>query len=161
MKLRLKFQHCIVVGDAQSHTAVYAEKLYLVFGKSLSWSSSTKFWQSPPCRRCVCRVYQNERSRGKQELVSCTSRAITWRMTWPIVLQVLIDACWGLSYLSDGVNTQIDAVVKSNCLGRLTELLRTTTPEVSLLCGYKLLNFALVWWFVFLTPVNENCECRL
>jgi hypothetical protein len=36
---------------------------------------------------------------------------------------VLTDACWALSYLSDGTNDKIQAVIDANVCRRLVELL--------------------------------------
>lgn len=43
---------------------------------------------------------------------------------------MLTDACWALSYLSDGQNDKIQAVIEAGVCQRLVELLIHTSPAV-------------------------------
>ncbi|RHN58676.1 hypothetical protein MtrunA17_Chr4g0004921 [Medicago truncatula] len=42
----------------------------------------------------------------------------------------MADACWALSYLSDGTNDKIQAVIEAGVCGRLVELLSNPSPSV-------------------------------
>ncbi|KAJ1559193.1 Importin alpha subunit (Karyopherin alpha subunit) (Serine-rich RNA polymerase I suppressor protein) [Cladochytrium tenue] len=44
--------------------------------------------------------------------------------------EVLIDACWALSYVSDGANDKIQAVIEARVVPRLVQLLQHSSPAV-------------------------------
>ncbi len=44
--------------------------------------------------------------------------------------EVIVDACWALSYISDGPNDHIQAVLDSGVCRRLVELLSSQNPSV-------------------------------
>ena len=44
--------------------------------------------------------------------------------------EVMTDACWALSYLSDGSNKKVQAVIEAGAVPRLVELLGHTSPSV-------------------------------
>ncbi|KAJ6226640.1 importin alpha [Anaeramoeba flamelloides] len=45
---------------------------------------------------------------------------------------LIVDACWGLSYLSSGNSNQIDDLIATECLPRLVELLGHPSPRVKI-----------------------------
>mmetsp|Transcript_33299 Transcript_33299/g.43922 ORF Transcript_33299/g.43922 Transcript_33299/m.43922 type:complete len:552 (-) Transcript_33299:207-1862(-) len=52
------------------------------------------------------------------------------KLIYSVDEEVLTDACWALSYLSDGVNEKIQAVIESGVCSRLVELLMHFSPSV-------------------------------
>mmetsp|Transcript_33875 Transcript_33875/g.61566 ORF Transcript_33875/g.61566 Transcript_33875/m.61566 type:complete len:546 (-) Transcript_33875:52-1689(-) len=52
------------------------------------------------------------------------------KLVYSVDEEVLTDACWALSYLSDGVNEKIQAVIESGVCSRLVELLMHFSPSV-------------------------------
>jgi importin subunit alpha-1 len=60
------------------------------------------------------------------QLICCMSSKLTSRsskLIYSLDDEVLIDACWAISYLSDGTNDKIQAVIESGVARRLVDLL--------------------------------------
>lgn len=56
--------------------------------------------------------------------------AVLTKLIYSIDDEVLIDACWAISYLSDGSNDKIQAVIESGVCRRLVDLLLHTSTSV-------------------------------
>ncbi|KAK2357011.1 importin subunit alpha-2 [Trifolium repens] len=52
------------------------------------------------------------------------------RLVFSNDIELIGDACWALSYLSDGTKDNIQAVIEAGVCGRLVELLRNPSPSV-------------------------------
>lgn len=56
--------------------------------------------------------------------------SILTKLVFSLDDEVLIDACWAVSYLSDGSNDKIQAVIESGVVRRLVELLMHSSTAV-------------------------------
>lgn len=66
------------------------------------------------------------RLRGSHNLLSfqiAPALSVLTKLVFSLDDEVLIDACWAISYLSDGSNDKIEAVIESGVVRRLVELL--------------------------------------
>ncbi|GJV64873.1 importin subunit alpha-1a-like protein, partial [Tanacetum coccineum] len=71
--------------------------------------------------------------RSKPQL-PCAQTTSALKSLWKLIRsndeQVLKDACWALSYLSDGTNDNIQAVIDSDVFPTLVKLLKQCSPSV-------------------------------
>ena len=61
---------------------------------------------------------------------SCLLRSALMKLIYSLDDEVLIDACWAISYLSDCSNDKIQAVIESGVCRRLVELLMHPSTSV-------------------------------
>jgi len=92
----------------------------------------------PTIKLCILRLSTwtlSNLCRGKPsfELVSPALPTLKHLITQQEDEKVLIDACWALSYLSDGANEQINAVIETEVTNRLVELLLHTSDKIQTL----------------------------
>ncbi|KAI6162105.1 ARM repeat-containing protein [Pisolithus thermaeus] len=64
------------------------------------------------------------------ELVNLPSLSVLTKLIYSMDDEILIDACWAISYLSDGSNDKIQAVIESAVCRRLVDLLMHPSTAV-------------------------------
>lgn len=85
---------------AEAKTLSQAGNWYVQFPRELLLDSDALFW-----------------------LKISPALSVLTKLVFSLDDEVLIDACWALSYLSDGSNDKIQAVIESGVVRRLVELL--------------------------------------
>lgn len=63
------------------------------------------------------------------ELQIAPALTVLTKLIYSLDDEVLIDACWAISYLSDGTNDKIEAVIESGVCRRLVDLLMCVEPR--------------------------------
>ncbi|CAH1765475.1 10885_t:CDS:2 [Entrophospora sp. SA101] len=104
------------------------------------WALGNIAGDSPPCRDFVLKagalrplisiLNENNKLSMLRNATWTLSNFFLAKLIYSIDDEVLIDACWAISYLSDGSNEKIQAVIESGVCRRLVELLMHSSTSV-------------------------------
>jgi hypothetical protein len=72
-----------------------------------------------------------ERQKTKAEFQIAPALGVLAKLIYSLDDEVLIDACWAISYLSDGSNDKIQAVIEAGVCRRLVDLLMWVSATIS------------------------------